>query len=172
MKTNKLVYNLLVGVGLVLLVLPLFLSVWTYATAVSETGYALFTEFGDLLKASFEVNEGGFASFWATLTAIVGVVALAAAALYVALFVVELVCKKKNFASLKKLLAFVMLVCGVVALVSGIIFTSTNKVLMGEKVLYAMKMAVGFWLLVAGALLGGLFGLLGAKTKSTSKSKR
>ena len=169
MKTNKLIYNLLVGVGMVLLVLPLFLAVWNYTTAATETGYALFAEFGDLLKATFEVNEGGFAGFWATLTAIVGVVALAAAAIYFVLFVVELICKKKKFAGLKNILALVMLVCGVVALIAGIVFTSTNKVVVGSKTLYAMTMGVGFYLLVAGALVGGLFGLLGAKTKSKRK---
>lgn len=172
MKTNKIVYNLFVGVGMVLLVLPLFLAVWNFTTSIAETGFALFDEFGDLLKITFEVNEGGFAGFWATLTAIVGVVALACAALYFLLFVVELLCKKKNFAGLKRLLAFVMLVCGVVALVAGIIFTSTNKVVVAGKTLYAMTMEVGFYLLVVGALVGGLFGLLGAKTKSSSKSKR
>lgn len=162
MKTNKLIYNFLVGLGAILLALPIFVSVWTMG---EDSNFTLFEEFGDGVKLIFKVNEGGFVGFWATLVAIVTVVALVAALLYFVLFVIELTNKKKSFAGLKKILAFVMLVCGVIALIAGIVFTSKNKVMLGNKVLYSMKMAVGFYLLVAGALIGGLFGLLGAKRK-------
>ncbi len=168
MKAKKLILNILASVGMVLLVLPMFLAMYTATVSIGNkvadpATYGIFTNWTYYINA-YKVAGKTFAQTWAVLTDVLAVVLLILAVLYVVMFVLKLlkVGKKVNYTKIMKLLAVVILVLTILALVTAIIFTSTNslsiKVLVETK--YTFGFGIGLIMMLIGGVVTGLCGLL------------
>lgn len=176
MKGKKLVFNALATVGMILLILPMFLAM--YSTTVSAGGstsdptfYKIFNDwsgFTDVYKLAGET----FSSVWALITDIIAVVLLVLAALYVILFILQLLKvggKKVNYSKFMKLLALLIIILTLVAVVTGIIFIAANALthnvpLVGQTK-YAFGFGIGAIMLLVGGVLTGTFGLIANSKK-------
>lgn len=149
-SSNNLLFNILACAGLVLLVLPMFLAMYSFSTQLGSTNHGIFTDWGilaysDLNTASIMVAD------------IMAVVLLCIAGAYLILFLLSQFTKanKNNlFAKLNKLLAMVALLLTVVAIICGIVaFASVES----------FVPAIGFFMLVIGGVVFSVFGYLANK---------
>ncbi len=152
-KSNNLglVFNCLVVVGLVLLVVGICLSLWTEAALGFSGGVGIFANKDGLDYAAM-----------GTICEILMLVNLVLVALYVVVFCLDTFkIGKFNYAKLLKVLALVILCVTVLALVLGVLYAVlTTNVQYKDLNTFYVKPAVGFYLMMAGALVAGLAGLL------------
>lgn len=172
MKLKKLIPNILACVGMILLILPMCLTMYTATVSVgSKAGdpvnYNIFADWSNYIDA-YKVADKTFASAWATITDVIAIVLLVLAVVYVVMFVLQLLKvggKKTDYTKPMKGVAMAILVLTVVALITAIIFTSANSLSVTGKITnvttkYTFGFGVGAIMLLVGGVLTGVSGLL------------
>ena len=171
MKAKKLIFNILASVGMVLLILPMCLAMYTSKTTNSAISKDLtndtFGIFADWSAFADTYKLGGktFASAWSVITDVIAIVLLVLAVAYVVLFVAQLlkVGKKFNYEKVLKVISIAILVLTLVALVTAIIFTSANNLTLTvgrNETKYTFGFGVGLIMLLVGGVVTGVMGLL------------
>lgn len=172
MKAKKLILNILASVGMVLLVLPMCLAMYTATVSVgSKAGdpatYNIFADWSSYVD-TYKLADKTFGSAWATITDVIAVILLVLAVVYVVMFVLQLLKvggKKADYSKFMKFLAVAILVLTVVALITAVIFTASNSLSVTGKLTnittkYTFGFGVGSIMLLVGGAVTGVFGLL------------
>ena len=155
----NMIWGLLTLAGLVLLIMPTFLSIFV-RNVDTAIGGGTAAEYG--LFADFSMYDSGAL---ATVVSVLLVIGLALAAIYLILYVIDTFAKTKmDFSKIRMFIAFIMLALFVATLVCGLVFAS-QAVSGGIDGVATTKLmcGVGFWLGIAGMLVTSLFGYLAAK---------
>ncbi len=153
MKKNKSSSNLIgsiIGfIALVLLVIPMFVSIYTNVILTKGTGYGLFNDWS-LIETIYTVT----ANFNSTCTLIIDILAivlLVLAALYIVVAVLQMakVIKVDLAEKIKKLISLVAGVCVIVLIICAIVLFSGAKI---DENNY-LTAGAGFYLMVIGGAL-------------------
>ena len=179
MKNKGLIMKLISCVLLIPCFVIPFVSLFNVVSSTGNTsttgdGFGIFADYTDLSTA-FEIKGGTLSTFWMVLTSIM-VIALAVLALgYIVLFVLEaLKVKCKHIETIEKVVSFLILVCGAVALISAIIAVianNTTKEVLGTKSTIKLIFEIGSWLLLVPTLAGAIALFAPKAKKSKSKKK-
>ena len=157
-KNNNLwlLLNAFVCVGLLLLIVGICLSMWTENALWVSGGVGIFAN-----KDGFDYAAMG------TICEILLLANLILVALYVIAFCLDYFkVGKLNYAKVMKLLSVVILVLTLVAIVLGVLYAVlTSYVQYKDLKTFYVKPAVGFYLMGAGSLANGLFGLCASSKK-------
>ncbi len=172
MKTKKQVFFLIALLGGVLAIVSLFLKSWAFdanGEIAEKYTYSLFQSVAREVELAFETANKNYVGIWSILYSI-------AAALGIVSFAGFLVLRLMKSNNNAKIASLATVICGIVALVFGIIYTSVNTVkiqmpLIGDYV-YSMKGQAGFFMLCAGLILSGVFGMLLSSIKTPRKRKK
>ncbi|MBQ8761947.1 MAG: hypothetical protein IJZ26_01340 [Clostridia bacterium] len=150
-SSNNLLFNILACAGLVLLVLPMILAVYSISNQLGSASYGIFTDWS-ILEAISSLNTASI-----MVVDIMAVVLLCIAGAYLILFLLSQFTKadKNNlFGKINKLLAMVALLLTVVAIICVIVaFASVES----------FVPAIGFFMLVIGGVVFSVFGYLANK---------
>lgn len=174
MKTQikKIIFTSLSFVGLILLTLPLFLNVWEFYNSFidSTQGFKLFEQIPQYVVSAFNLNNVYFQQSYATIFAIIAVLALIGGVVYTVFAILELakVKTKMDIRLIKQISSISVLVMLVLGLVFGSIFTIVNVaefVTINGTDFICMNSATGFFIFLIGSFVCGLFGLLSATKK-------
>ena len=175
MKLKNIILNALASVGMVLLILPMCLDLFTLTVKVGErasdpVGFKIFTDWTDYVN-TYKLLNKEFASVWATLVGVLAIVLLVLSVAYVVFFVLQaLKVGKLNYRAINQILSICILVLTVVALVFGIIFMAANSFSIGStKTSNEFGFGVGLIMLLVGGLLTGVFGLIANKKAKSKK---
>ncbi len=159
-SNSNLFLNLIASVGLILLVLPMFLAIYTRVEEIgsltNQTGYTIFTDWSTI-ETIYQIAGQEFNSACALIVDIMAVALLVVAAIYVIMFVLQFTKMGKNnmFAKINKFLSIIALLLTVVALICGIIFFATSGI-----VATSFIPGIGFYMLIIGGVVLGLLGYL------------
>ncbi len=159
-SSSNLLFNLLASVGLVLLILPMFLAIYTRVEEIgsitNQTGYTIFTDWSTI-ETIYQLTGQEFNSACALIVDIMAVALLVVAAIYVIMFVLQFTKMGKNnmFAKINKFLSIIALLLTVVALICGIIFFATSGIAATSFI-----PGIGFYMLIIGGVVLGLLGYL------------
>ena len=113
-SSSNLLFNLLASVGLVLLILPMFLAIYTRVEEIgsitNQTGYTIFTDWS-AIETIYQIAGQEFNSACALIVDIMAVALLVVAAIYVIMFVLQFTKMGKNnmFAKINKFLSIIAL---------------------------------------------------------------
>lgn len=178
MKNKGLIFGALTSLFSLLIIIPLCIGNWAsyVGDKVSEDQIGMFADWSNTAKV-YEAADKTFPTFWNVLIAIMAIAALVAGVAYLILYVLDLakVTKPDKTNGIKKVLAWIMIACGLIALISGIIFMSASK--LSVTVLTVTSTSgytgtIGFYLAWIFPLLAGICGLLGSCTGKKSSKKR
>ena len=157
----NIIWGILVLAGLVLLIMPTFLSIFQQNISGNDAGldwgatlheYGLFADMG-VFYQSTEL---------ATAVSIMLVVALCLVAIYLILYCIDSFTKVKfNCSKIRMFIAFLLLALFVATLICGLVFAA-NAVPVASSVI-PLTTGAGFWLGVVGMLVASIFGFLAAK---------
>ncbi len=169
MKIKKLILNLFATLGMILLILPLFLTMWTSTikignNAADPTLYSMFADWS-AFEDVYALADKTFGSVWALITEILMVAMLAFAVLYVILFILQLLKvggKKAKYAGIMKVIACIILALAIIALFTAIIFVASNSWQKGTVLVttYTFGLGIGAYLAFIGAVITGLTGII------------
>ena len=149
--------------GVVLLIMPMFLSIFQQNVSTSDVGidwgatlleYGIFADYG-ILYQSTELATAVSAMF---------VAGLALAVIYLVLLGVDTFSKKTDTSKIRMFIAFLLLALFVATLICGLVFVA-NAVPEVASSIAPLVTSVGFWLGVVGMLVASVFGFLGARKK-------
>lgn len=156
MKKKSLLFGLISLVGVVLLALPMFLSYWFEHIFViggyNETSvYSIFKDF-----SAYNAN------ICATIVMICAIALLVVAVAYAVIFVLQLlkVGDKKLLSKIKFILLIVEAVLAIVAIICSFIFVFSNQNRFLGFAKSNIKFSGGFFMLVIGAVVLSIFGML------------
>lgn len=164
MKNKNLLWNLVVGIGLVLMIVGICLSIWT----ISGSIWGLGTSGGVGIFADHGSDNGTYA----LIAEIALVASLALVGIYLVVYALELAKVAKNLSNIRRFISLVVVLLAIVAVVMGIVYVAVSQSEVAGVVKSGVSFAAGFYLFAGGALLSGIFGVLGSCSKSTKKSKK
>lgn len=158
MKKKNVLFGFVACLGVVALIFPMFLSLWTINTKLVDLSYSIFT-----LDAAESYG-------WFLTVEITAIVALVLAFLYVVVFALQLAkVGKCNYSKVRLFISYIMSILFVVALVCGIVGIIVNKYVVGDTVMSSTSFAIGYYFILGGTLLVSLFGILAGKLKKSKK---
>ena len=169
MKTKKLLLNLGAVVGFVLLILPMFLAMYQNlvgaGSLTSTEPIGIFADWS-ILAELYSAAGKTFPSFLSIIIDILAVVLLWLASVYVLLFVLQLlkVGKTAKLDKMKRLFSLITLIVTILVAVLYVIFVLTASVKEGS-LAYAFIPGIGTYMLFAGGLMLGVFGILASTKK-------
>ena len=165
MKKKNILISLSTTIISLLLIIPMFLNIFTYSVYGKLTNSTTTTNFGFFAELPSVIeNTAGAVIFDVCL--IVGVVI---AGLYLVSFILEILNVKLNFSLIKKVLSVLFIVTFVVALIGGILFISQNYL---NNDLYTRSIIpnVGFYLSLGLMIISGVLAFV--SSCNTSKKQR
>ena len=160
-KANKnLIWGLVTIAGLILLILPTFLSIFALSGGSELINYSGQTGFG--LFADLSSVDS---SWLATVVSITLIAGLALAAVYVILYALEaLKVVKQDFSKIRKLIALILFVLCLATLICGLIFVGNAGALdLGFLANAQLVTSAGFWLGISGMAITSVAGFMAAK---------
>lgn len=174
MNRKNIILALIACMSVVLLILPMFLDVWAVsADGKTLYGYGLFNNFNNI-RPLFVQHNGKFYGAWAVLTRMVAVTAMLAGLGFVLFSVLQLLRPRKHFYNfLRRLMSYILMASFLLSVIFGIAFTLSNNYYynffnIGNGFI-SMKAEIGFYMLIAGAFLSGVFGFFSTLRKSPKK---
>lgn len=170
MKNKNMLLSLITSVVSLLLIIPMFLNIFSYSV------------YGKLFDTTTVTNFGLFAEYPSTIEHTAGsiifdiclIIGVVLAGLYLVAFILEILNVKLNYSIIKKVLAGLFVVTFIVALIGGIVFASQNHL---DNDLYTRNLIpnVGFYLALVFMLASGALAFvssMGKAKKATKKRKR
>lgn len=175
MNKRNLIFALLACMSIVMLILPMFLEVWTASKDGQVLyGYGLFNNFINI-KPLFVMGNGKFYGYWATMVSVIAVIALLAGLGFVVLCILQLLRPKKRLYNFwRRIMSYVLLGSFLLSLMFGLAFILSNKyyynILNISSGFVFLKASIGFYMLIIGTLLSGVFGLISTLEKRRKKN--
>ena len=154
----NIIWGILTLAGLVLLIMPTFLSIFDRILTVGDRT-EVFKSFG--LFADLSIYESGGL---ATAVSVMLIIGLCLAAIYLILYCIDSFAKVKfDCSKIRMFIAFLLLAVFVATLICGLVFASNAISASIGDAGTSMVCGAGFWLGVIGMLVASVFGFLAAK---------
>lgn len=171
-QITKMIFTSLAFVGLVLLILPLFMDVWSFYNGLLDTnqGIKLFEQVNSLIVTIFNLNNVYFQQIYATIFAVIAILTIVTAIVYCVFAVLDIAKVKSKIDTrlIKQICSISILILFVLGMVFGSVFTMVNvaefETINGTNFI-AMNSAIGFYMFLIGSFVCGLFGLLATRKK-------
>ena len=155
----NIIWGILTLAGLVLLVMPMFLSIFEQNVGASGVGSLNLGEFGIFAN----MDAFGDSAALATTVSVMFVIALALAAIYMITYALKAFnVIKADVSKILKVIAVIELLLFIVTLICGLVFANDVSV-SDSGTGYNMVCSVGFWLGIVGMIVTSVFGFLAAK---------
>lgn len=150
----------ILGLSTVLpLFLPFFHSVESNGTNTNN-GYGMFDKF-EGMGTRFKALNGQFQPAFANIISVVCIMSIVLYVIFLICFLFEaLKFGAIPYRPILKAVSLVLLLLGVFALVSGIIFITMNKIVFEGRVLLSFEFASGLYILSIGSIITGLCGVI------------
>ena len=155
----NIIWGILTLAGLVLLIMPTFLSIFDRTGTLGDRTEVL-NSYG--LFADLSIYESGGL---ATAVSVMLIIGLCLAAIYLILYCIDSFAKVKfDCSKIRMFIAFLLLALFVATLICGLVFANgAISANLGDIASTSMVCGAGFWLGVIGMLVASVFGFLAAK---------
>ena len=152
--------TIIIGISLVFpLLLPLFYSVESNGS-LTNNGYKMFDTF-EGMQTRFRALNGTFQPAFANMTSVCSIIAIVLYGLFVIFFLVQL-SKKGSLPTraILKSISVTLILVAILSLACSMAFVIMNKIVFNGKTLLSFKYAYGTYILIGGAFLTGVMGVI------------
>lgn len=170
MKNKNILLSLLTSIVSLVLIVPMFLNVfgYTYETLATTTNrnFGIFADYSVAQSLNPDFNN-----LWSVVFNVCMIVGIALAALYVIIFILELLNVKLNIATAKKIIGVAFIITFIISVVSGILFMVLNGYKTSITTL-TFNGQIGFYLTSSLLLVSGVLAFVSAKDSTKKRSRR